>query len=363
MDLIDQETMQMAKEYDEEHANDPRNLEFYDKPEESQENEDENGQDDTSGDEKANVAKDNNGDDASGDDDKTDDDEKDDAEDSSDEGITIADLVPKDEPEEQEEEPDTLSIKPVVVNGVDMTERLSQELETKTGEERYLYARISPAVITGEGGKQILVYGPESIPKDFKFIDEADMTRAQNEFARIGREAKYYHDEYQEKQTKSKEQEFAQQKAESDLSDIAEMQEEGLIPRFNKSASLDDLNDDPVAELVDTILGLEEDMNRAYKENGSQRVVGFKEAYNEFMRINPDVKEAIKKDREGTKDTDTELEEEDNERMQIARRTNSSKSISSSSNGTDTKKLKEPSGLRTVQDWADWAQTVNPNEI
>lgn len=350
MDLIDNETMAMAKEYDDEHANDGRELEFYDDPS-KQDNEAEDG------------AKNENavdGEDSA----KTDGDENTETEgntDGTDETMTIADIVPDKEDDDNDEAPaDELDIAPVFVNGVDMTQQLQRELETKTGEERYLYAHIAPAVLTGEDGNQIVVYSINNIPKDFKFGNQSDLTRARNDFMRIDQELQTRRAEYADRT--ANEQANAAQRADAaeDLSEIQDMQEEGLIPNFAKADSVDDMEDDPAAQLTDMILGFKDEMNDAYADRGLNRNVGFREAYNEFMRENPEIQDALDKDRE--EEAETPLKREDEERNDIARRTTSSRTISAAHTSNEPRR-QEPKGLRTVQEWADWAQTVNPNEL
>lgn len=346
MDLIDNETMAMAKEYDDEHANDGRELEFYDDPNKQEneptddETEDEkptDGEDDTK--ETADVADD----------------------DAADETMTIADLLPDEEDSEEEEAPvDELDIAPVFVNGVDMTQQLQRELEAKTGEERYLYAHIAPAVLTGEDGNQVVVYSINNIPKDFKFGNQSDLTRARNDFMRIDQELQTRRAEYADRVAEQKADAAQRADAAEDLSEIQDMQEEGLIPDFAKADSVEDMADDPAAQLTDMVLGLKNDMNEYYADRDLNRNVGFREAYNEFMRENPEIQDALDKDRE--EEAETPLKREDEERNDIARRTTSSRTISAAHTSNEPRR-QEPRGLNTVQEWADWAQTVNPNEL
>lgn len=338
-DYLDAETQAEILAYDEEHANDSREIEYYGDDSENE------------GDQEPNEE--NEGEE--GDEDRENED--------GDEGITIDDLAEKAVSDEENEENEDysnmdLNINPVYVNGADITDILANELESKTGEERFLYANISPAVLTGEDGKQIVAYGASSIPKDFKFASDADVIKAQNEFARISRQANDLKKEYSEIEEMNQKYADATAQAKADMADISDLQNGGLIPRFSNADTIEDLSEDPAAELVDMILGFKNEMNEYYEQQGLNRNVGFREAYNEFMRQNPDIADAIESD----KNENSDLKAEDEERIKIAKRTNSARTVSPS-NKSGRSKVREPDGLRTVSDWADWAATVNPEDL
>ena len=352
-DLIDAETMAMAKEYDDEHANDSRELDFMNDPAQvAQEQVDDEGEDKKPEDENEP---------GSGDEDEGT--ENNDGDDGERETMSVTDLVDaqdddNDDEGDDENEDEDIQIEPVYVNGVDISDTIRGNVEKMDGIDRYLYSHIAPAVLTDDNGKQIAVYSVDAIPKGFKFGNQSDETRAEHDFTRIGQEVTRYNKLYQDQQADKQALEAQQAESEADLADIADLQDEGLIPYFVKADTVDDMVDDPAAQLTDMVLTLKEEMNDNYASRGINRSVGVREAYNEFMRENPEIEDAIAKDRE---ESDPQ-HQEDVERREIAGRTVSGRTVSTAARSSQPKS-KEPAGLRTVQQWADWASTVNPNEL
>ena len=121
-DLIDAETMAMAKEYDDEHANDSRELDFMNDPAQvAQEQVDDEGEDKKPEDENEP---------GSGDEDEGT--ENNDGDDGERETMSVVDLVDAqdddDDGEDEPDEPEQLAIDPVFVNGVDVTPHIINSL-------------------------------------------------------------------------------------------------------------------------------------------------------------------------------------------------------------------------------------------
>ena len=192
-------------------------------------------------------------------------------------------------------------------------------------EQAYVTENIGqPLVIRGMVGDQpteIKIFAPDQIPHNFTFNNQADLLSTQAALSRLENKAEQLLGGYRNQQSRTQALAFEQRENESIRSDVAELQKDGLFPKFKVQPGARGFNDDPSAMQMDEVLKLMTSRNEQYVQeynHGKQyRHIGFREAFDMWERQQP-AKEQAKAQKA-----------EDTERKQVADKVGASRGLSS----------------------------------
>jgi hypothetical protein len=245
----------------------------------------------------------------------------------------------KDEPTEGEDEGYT-------IDGEEDTEPDEEVLTTSTeeaksstnltAEQQYILDNLQAITVRGTVGadgkvQEFTVLSPEQLPNGFKYIDERESSIANKNFALLESKALTLQSDFRTQQTTKAVQEFKAREDAADISDIAELQKAGDLPKFKLQRNDPKFETDPGVQLVQEVLDFKETQNQKYMDEYNAgrpyKHIGFQEAYAMYKRSNPDTTQAAQK-------------AEDAERKAVAQRTSRTKGAS-----TKTGQTKVHSGM------------------
>jgi hypothetical protein len=254
---------------------------------------------------------------------KTDDDKK--ADDREEEGkFTADDALEVDAPKETPTPTDN--------SGVQLSPPEQKHIADNIGEPLVIRG------IRGEGDNakevEIKAYSAQDIPSDFKFANQQQLLAAQNGFQRLEQKAADLLGGYRQSQNQNVQQEFETRENEGIKLDVADLQKEGIeingetvkFPKFRVQPGAAGFDDTPEAKQMAEVLTLMADKNATYLAQYNQgrpyKHIGFSEAFDIWVRNNPD-KKAEQKANEGQK-------KEDEERKKTGEHSNSNRGMSTS---------------------------------
>lgn len=201
------------------------------------------------------------------------------------------------------------------------------------GEQKHIVENIGEPIvlrgIQGEGDNakevEIKAYSPTDIPANFKFANDAQMMAAQNGFQRLEQKANQLLGTYRNEQSQTQASDFERRENEGIRLDVADLQKEGLFPKFRVKPGDKGFDDTPEAKQMAEVLNLMTERNETYLSQYNQgrpyKHIGFREAYEIWERSNPD----RQADRKATEDQKAE----DAQRKRNADRTNSNRGTTS----------------------------------
>lgn len=205
-----------------------------------------------------------------------------------------------------------------------------------TAEQQYILDNLQAITVRGTVGadgkvQEFTVLSPEQLPNGFKYVDERESSIANKNFALLESKALTLQSDFRTQETTKAAQEFKAREDAADISDIAELQKAGDLPKFKLQRNDPKFETDPGVQLVQEVLDFKETQNQKYMDEYNAgrpyKHIGFQEAYAMYKRSNPDTTKAAQK-------------AEDAERKAVAQRTSGTKGAS-----TKTGQTKVHSGM------------------
>jgi hypothetical protein len=179
------------------------------------------------------------------------------------------------------------------------------------GFQKYVLTHVEPLVLKDSEGKEIRAYTTDDIPKDFKFADQLEVTKASTALSRIEAEGATLRKEYDDALADIERVNGENEARQSQLEGLTESIENGEFPKLelDKNGNID--KDSKVNQLADDILMYQQETN---KDRTPSRAISFDTALNRFRKENAD----------RFKDLGGSLSKEDTERANYAARTSRS---------------------------------------
>jgi hypothetical protein len=179
------------------------------------------------------------------------------------------------------------------------------------GFQKYVLTHVEPLVLKDTEGKQIRAYTADDIPKDFKFADQLEITKASTALSRIEAQGANLRKEYDDALADIERVNSENEAKETQLDGLTESIENGEFPKLelDKDGNID--KDSKINQLADDILTYQQEVN---KDRTPSRTIGFDTALNRFRKENQDRFE----------DLSGSLSKEDAERNKYAARTSHS---------------------------------------
>jgi hypothetical protein len=182
-----------------------------------------------------------------------------------------------------------------------------------TPEQQYIYENLPEIVTYGKDGKEYRVKTYTELPNDFEFASKRDEIVFQSNITAQELNARNLQTQFQSEQTARSTQEFNERENAGIRSDIAQLQKDGLLPKFKAQPDSPDFDKDPAATQSQAVLEFMNKENEKYlaeyQTGLPYRHIGFREAFYMYKAQNPD------------KARSTAQQEEDAARLETARRT------------------------------------------
>lgn len=179
------------------------------------------------------------------------------------------------------------------------------------GFQKYVLTHVEPLTLKDSEGKEIRAYTADDIPKDFKFADQLEVTKASTALSRIEAEGATLRKEYDDTLAEIERVNNDIEARQSQLDGLTESIENGEFPKLELDEDGNIDKDSKVNQLADDILTYQQEVN---KDRTASRAIGFDTALNRFRRDNQD----------RFKDLGGSLSKEDAERSKYASRTSHS---------------------------------------
>lgn len=216
------------------------------------------------------------------------------------------------------------------------TETVTSKLDP---EQQYILDGLNPITVRGTVGnsttiKEYQALSPEQLPSGFKFVDEREMAIAAKSFSMLESQATQLQNDFRNQQTQKNAKDFKEREDNADRADIGQLQRDGEIARFKTDPDDPKFTKDPAAVLIQEVLDFKEKQNTQYMEEYNAgrpyKHIGFNEAFAMYRRSNPAKSSAQAK--------------EDEERLDVAKRTTGSKGESA----TTAQKPRVHSGMTSM---------------
>lgn len=191
-------------------------------------------------------------------------------------------------------------------------------------ESKYIADNIGePIVIRGIQGEgdaakevEIKAYSPNDIPANFKFANDQQMMAAQTGFMGLEQKANQLLGNFRQNQSQAAARSFEERENEGIRADVADLQKEGLFPKFTVKPGTDGFDNSPEAQQMAEVLTVMTERNELYLKQYEQgrpyKHIGFSEAFDLWRAKNP-ASQAAKK-------ADDDQKAEDDERRATADR-------------------------------------------
>lgn len=198
-------------------------------------------------------------------------------------------------------------------------------------EQKYIVDNIGdPLVLNGykldKDGNQVeysvKAYSWANVPRDFKFVSEADQGQAATAFNALEQKANNLVQEKRAEQSRQAALDYEARENEAIRSDIADLQKEGRMPKFRVRPGEPGFDEDPAAQIVAEVEKIMADKNAQYlndhnTKGKAYRHIGFEQAYDIYERTNPA--------RQAARKTDAAQDAEDKARKSKAERGDSNR--------------------------------------
>lgn len=203
-------------------------------------------------------------------------------------------------------------------------------VQLSTAEQKYVVDNIGePLIIRGTRGQgddakevELKVFDPTQIPRDFTFGSQADLLAAQQGFGRLETKAQQLLGNFRNQQSQTQAQDFDKRENEGIRQDVAELQKDGLFPKFKIQPGQRGFDDDPAARQMAEVLDIQTKTNNQYMAEYQQgrpyKHIGFKEAFDDYQKLNDSKKQ------------DKAQKNEDTERKEIADKVGTGRGLSAS---------------------------------
>lgn len=190
-----------------------------------------------------------------------------------------------------------------------------------TAEQQYIIDNISPfkvnVILPGKETAEVVeIYTSEQLPDGFKYASQKDADYSMMNSIQNDRKAEQLTQDFRNQESQKAAKEFKIREDNADRQDIGNLQRDGDIPRFKLEPNDPKFDSDPGVKLVNDVLKFKEEVNQRYMDEYNSgrpyKHIGFEEAFRLYKYKNPDT-------------VDVALQEEDNARKAIAKRTSKSR--------------------------------------
>jgi hypothetical protein len=201
-------------------------------------------------------------------------------------------------------------------------------------EQKFIADNIGePIVIRGVRGEgenakevEIKAYSPQDIPADFKFANDQQLVAAQTGFMSLETKANQLLGNFRQNQSQTAARDFETRENEGIRADVADLQKDGLFPKFTVRPGEAGFDDSPEAKQMAEVLEVMSDRNQTYLKQYEQgrpyKHIGFAEAFEIWAAKNP-ASQAAKK-------ADEDQDAEDKARKATAERSTSNRGMNPS---------------------------------
>lgn len=204
-----------------------------------------------------------------------------------------------------------------------------------TPEQQYIYDNLPSITVRGADGRTYNVKVDTELPDTFDFASKAEERAFNRNIAAQEYNARELQGRFNQSAQAQSAQDFEAKENESIRQDVADLQREGLMPRFKVKVEDPKFDADPAAKQMQEVLDIMSERNEQYlkefQQGRSYRHIGFTEAFHMWERTSDTGKQQ------------TQQKAEDKERKGIADKTTSRQGLSSS----QLAKPVVPSGTRT----------------
>lgn len=203
----------------------------------------------------------------------------------------------------------------------------SAGVQLSPAEQKYIVDNIGEALVIkgvrGEGDQakevELKVFSPHEIPADFKFANDAQMMAAQTGFQRLETRAQSLLGNFRNQQTQSEQADFEHRENEGIRLDVADLQKEGLFPKFKIQPGAEGFDNSAeakqMAEVLNIMTSKNEQYFKEYQQGRPYRHIGFREAFADWQG-----KQNVKK-------VDDAQKQEDADRKELAPRVGSNRGL------------------------------------
>lgn len=231
--------------------------------------------------------------------------------------FTADDALEVDEPEQQPQAPTDNA-------GIQLSQPEQEYIAKNIGEPLVIRG------IQGEGDNakevEIKAYTVNDIPANFRFSNDQQRLAAQTGFVRLENKAEQLLGSYRQQQSQTAAQDFERRENEGIRTDIAELQQEGLFPKFKVQPGAKGFDDTAEAKMVTDVLKIQQERNDLYLSQYNQgrpyKHIGFREAYELYEKSNPD--------KQAEKARDADQKKEDAERTKVADKVSTNRGLTQS---------------------------------
>lgn len=180
-------------------------------------------------------------------------------------------------------------------------------------EAKFIYENLPEIVTKDIDGNVVRVKLDSELPDDFEFLNKKTEIEFYKNLSAQELNARALQTQYQQTQQNSQAQDFEMRENLGITRDIAELQREGLIPKYKTDPNSADFESDPAVaqsqEILDFMNKENEKYFNQYQKGMPYRRIGFREAFYMYKAQNP------------SRARSPRQQEEDSQRMETARRT------------------------------------------
>lgn len=179
-----------------------------------------------------------------------------------------------------------------------------------TPEQQFIYDNLPTLSVRGKDGHMYNVKVDTELPESFDFASKADERSFYRDLTAQELNARELRNQFMQSANAQQAANFEERENESIRQDVADLQREGVMPRFKLKVEDPKFDGDPAAKQMQEILDVMTDRNEQYlkefQQGRSYRHIGFKEAYDVWAKTSKEGK------------AHTEQQKEDRERKGIA---------------------------------------------
>jgi len=183
-------------------------------------------------------------------------------------------------------------------------------------EQSFIFNNLPDINVTGADGKVYTIKVPSQLPADFDFANKREEVIFNQNVAAQELNARDLQGQFRNQQQQQQASTFQEAVNASIRSDVAELQNDGVFPKFKTPIDSPNFEKDPAAVEMQKVLDLMEERNAGYLESaqqgGTYRFIGFKEAYDIYTA------------QEARRSASKSVSDEDSARKTIARKTSNS---------------------------------------
>lgn len=166
----------------------------------------------------------------------------------------------------------------------DDEEDTTEELETEPGSiQEYIIERLPTLTVKGKDGKTYNIKVAEELPEDFEFENKRAEMLFTQQLVDQNQEIHKLATEFNNKQADAQAREARVSDAKAVSTELTELQDEGLLPKFKEKVSSSKLQKDPAYLEAQEVFKKMQDMNKNYAKKGLPYRVGLRDALREIQ--------------------------------------------------------------------------------